>query len=644
MVFKRAGDIISLDNEKAGALVMSTSLENYGSTSTDPVRMFARRDAFRTVAEAIAQGIAAVPFDEYEDHATEGRRKVGAHETALSRVLHAPKPRVGQYRFVEALQLDYVLHDRWAFLVEITDAGEYIWHRLPARDIRFAVDGHLTITHVVVWKGTSRELVIPIEFCVFDVGYDPEPSGGYTKGYPIANSLEASAAELDFGSAYRRSLLTGGPKVPMYIQRPAEAPDWIKNGGRQRFIDSFKGFSAERAGEVPVLEDGMKLVDAPQLDVNGIAYRETRLAAQIEFAIAMHYPPELIGYRPGNHSNLEALREQLYIDVLGGKIIAFRQALNLGLRDAGLLPDGHYIEENLGARLASAPDKQASILQTQVGAPVRSVNEARRMLNLPPVPGGDDLIVPLNVTKGGLASPTDTAPKTLAIEAPHAKALTPGTVREAVSVQTARFDVELRAAFARQAARVTKSLGSSSSPGALADAFDDVLEDMELLSVLMPHMYALAVTGAAPVLAAYDPESEGFDPQVMLPWLRKAAEATARRLNTATLAKLAVAVFDDEWTQAVDRVFSELGTSTAPRWSSTLATACVSFGSADVAKSAGLKRKQWKASPGSERHTHLDGETVAADALFSNGLRYPGDQTGESGEVFGCSCAVVWLP
>jgi hypothetical protein len=37
-------------------------------------------------------------------------------------------------------------------------------------------------------------------------------------------------------------------------------------------------------------------------------------------------------------------------------------------------------------------------------------NEARARLNLPHLEGADDLIVPLNVTQGGQASPTDSAP------------------------------------------------------------------------------------------------------------------------------------------------------------------------------------------------------------------------------------------
>lgn len=40
-------------------------------------------------------------------------------------------------------------------------------------------------------------------------------------------------------------------------------------------------------------------------------------------------------------------------------------------------------------------------------------------------------------------------------------------------------------------------------------------------------------------------------------------------------------------------------------------------------------------------HRHLDGETVALDREFSNGLKYPGDPDGAGSEVYNCRCTMV---
>jgi SPP1 gp7 family putative phage head morphogenesis protein len=42
-----------------------------------------------------------------------------------------------------------------------------------------------------------------------------------------------------------------------------------------------------------------------------------------------------------------------------------------------------------------------------------------------------------------------------------------------------------------------------------------------------------------------------------------------------------------------------------------------------------------------ESHAELDGETVPIDEPFSNGLMYPGDETGPPEEVINCACTLV---
>ena len=63
-----------------------------------------------------------------------------------------------------------------------------------------------------------------------------------------------------------------------------------------------------------------------------------------------------------------------------------------------------------------------------------------------------------------------------------------------------------------------------------------------------------------------------------------------------------------------------------------------------AAEDMGVKvQKRWVATKdGRTRHSHrrLDGETVAWDAKFSNGCRYPGDPRGKPAEVYNCRCTM----
>lgn len=642
----RTGDVLrfGLDDPKAGALVLSTSLADFGSpTSTDPIAMFAARDAFRTVSEAIASGIASVPFNVYERNDELGRRKLTGSDDRVAAALESPYVGATQFRLVEALQLDMVLHDRWAVFLNENAAGELELLRLPARFVRFAIDGFRRVTDVVLKHPSgdkNRDAFIPPELCLFDYGYDPEAKAGETAGYPLSHTLRGSATELDKGMRFRELLLAGGPKVPMWIHRPAEAGDWIRNGGRARFLETFKAYGNEKAGEVPLLEDGMELRATPQLATKDINYAELRKAAQLEFCISLHYPPELIGYREGTLSNVEAYREQLYVDVLGGRITAFRQALNTGLRRAGLLEDDRYVEENLGARLASTPEKQASLLQTQVGAPVLTRNEARGLLNRSKVPGGDELITPMNVTVGGLASPTDTTGgRELLAREPRTKAIGPAA---AAPTQQARFADALAAALRAQGTRVKAALGSDSSPGSLEEAWNRDLEDRALAAVIYAHAAQLAATGADDVLARYNPEGTGFKADAMLPWLSKAAGGIAHEINAGTEASLVRAMFSgEEWATGVAELFEQRASSGAQLWAATVATTALSFGANDAAVVSGCNRKSWRASAG-DRHSALDGESVPIGSLFSNGSRYPGDPSLPPAEQAGCSCRVEY--
>jgi hypothetical protein len=643
-VIGTSGDIIMLTEPRASGLIVNPGFpSSYRKQNTDPVRLFAKLDAFRTVAEAIAQGISSVPFNVYERDTKNGRRKLAAEEDAVAAALEDGGGR-GQFRFIEALQLDYVLHDRWAFLPMYDAAGRLEFVRLPGRRISFALDDLERITHVVLFNSRGQELPIPIDRVVFDVGYDPSAgANGRTVGYGISNSLEQAAIELEKGAAFRDSMLEGGPRVPMYISRPVDAPAWIKNGERGRFTEEFREYSTTRAGQTPILEDGMELKAAPRIDTASVEYRETRLAAQVEISIAMHYPPELIGYREGNFNSIDALKEQLYVETLGGKIIAFRQSLNIGLRRCDFLDDDRYIEENLAVRLASTPEKQASVLQTQTGAPIRTRNEARKLLNLPPIEGGDALIVPLNVIAGGLASPTDTGPKAAlpalhqrrAIEPTHTKAETYGDRLERA------FSAALATHFAGQESRVLAALGSESSPAALDVSFDAERENASLADLIYAHSFGLAAVGASSVLESYPAE---FEPERMLAWLRKAAEGDAASLNAATSRKLAVAIFGTDWPAEAAAVFAALRSEGPDKFATTIATASINFGASDAARVAGLGLKTWHANSADSRHADLDGQTVAVGDLFSNGGRWPGDPVLGSAENLWCHCRVEFSP
>jgi hypothetical protein len=72
----------------------------------------------------------------------------------------------------------------------------------------------------------------------------------------------------------------------------------------------------------------------------------------------------------------------------------------------------------------------------------------------------------------------------------------------------------------------------------------------------------------------------------------------------------------------------------------TAATEARSFGGHDAAQASGLGRKTWRTTSADPRaeHAAMNGQTVAMDEFFSNGLRWPGDGFGDADETVNCRC------
>lgn len=403
--FDRRGDIISTDNEKAGALTMSVPLLDYFRT-TDPVSLWNDQAAIRTVIGAIAKDVASIPFHVYRKDKDGHRER--SRDSLLAKTMESPIPGRGQSRWIEQLVLDMAIFDRWGVIKLHKDDRVTLGH-LPAHLVSILTDYFGVPEKLALSADKDHQpKLIPIDDVAFDVGPTPLPSKNL-RGAPRLVTLAGLADELDLAADWRSKVLANGAWVPAVIERPVDAPAW-DDASFERFKESFKNYrsSGGQAGGTPILEDGMSLKKADVFDPKDFDTAEMRQVTLLEACLLFHYPPELIGARAGTYSNIESFREQKYVDTLGSWVTNLEQALNAGLAD--LAEDGEFIEANVDAKLRGAFAEQAQILQTSTGRPWMTTNEARKLRNLPPIDGGDDLVTPLNVTIGGLANPRDTGP------------------------------------------------------------------------------------------------------------------------------------------------------------------------------------------------------------------------------------------
>src|SRR5690606_2020914 len=131
---------------------------------------------------------------------------------------------------------------------------------------------------------------------------------------------------------YRRDLWARGARVSGVVLR--DKP-WSSPKARDRFISGWREFSAGGAkeGGTGLLEDGMKYEKLDAWSPVDVAALEGRRLSDIEVASFFHVPPELVGARQGNYSNMDLFRQMLYGPTLNPDITGWEQAVNAGLVD-----------------------------------------------------------------------------------------------------------------------------------------------------------------------------------------------------------------------------------------------------------------------------------------------------------------------
>ncbi|TDC02607.1 phage portal protein [Micromonospora fluostatini] len=619
-------------------------LSEYAARDVSAHTVWKTQPSVRKVVDFIARNVASVPFHLYERASDTDRRRVVDHPLAAT--LRAPRPRLTPFRFWHAIVVDWMIYDRWCAAKVPTDDGGLHLVRIPARRFRLKADALDAPTAVKIRNQHGRFEEFPVEDFVFDHGYAGRGANGTSPMQTLRDLLDEQREAV----AYRRQVWANGARVPLVIKRPAGAPDWNKNGGRDRFIASWRRFlrGGGREGGTPLLEDGMEPVKVDAFSPRDAEDLQGRQLTDVEVAAAYHIAPELVGARAGNYANVDAFRQSLWNTALGPYILPLEQVTNVMLTsDFG--DPRLYVEAHVDAKLRGSFLEQAQYLQSAVGAPYMVRNEARSRLNLPAIEGGDELVTPLNVVTGGLASPRDTAPKRARRRG--MKADRPDDLadfdRESAGLATA-----LTAYAQRQADALLDRLGEKTDgPPDLWAVWgaEQPEREQQLAALVLSWALRLAAVGAWEVLALWNPDGDGWSEDVMTAWLAKAAAAHAHEVeqggyDAATAAITAASGNPDQtWSDALRTALAAWVTRAATH-AATVATEARSFGGHDAARASGLATKTWRTRSSNPRPSHavLDGQTVGVDDVFGNGGRWPGDPALRTDEKANCKCTVTY--
>ena len=393
--------------EGAGAVVGSdaqwpSDVDFYGWANG----VYCREYAVRVVSDFIIRNIASLPFKVYRR--TAGGDPVEVSDGPLADLMRRPStlPGMTRYRFLSATLRDMLMEDKWLAVLTLK-SDRWTLRRIPTDCYRLTGNRFGEITGVDIsgdGTATSVHYDLPDPRVMLDVGF----VDGFKFGDSVTGVLRPLLSEARAMASYRRNLASHGVQAPAYVFRPKEMP-WESQEDYDDFVQGLRNYIAGGGSEGgwPVLKDGMEFRSLDNVfkpvDMNDL---EARDRINIAVCNAFQVSPENVGFRSGTNSNIAAFAEKLWNVELMPYIVALEEALNLSLPDAVGQPDC-YIKANIDAKLRGTTAEQYQALSTATGRPFMTTNQARRILDMPGVEGGDELITPLNVATGGQPSPQD---------------------------------------------------------------------------------------------------------------------------------------------------------------------------------------------------------------------------------------------
>ena len=633
---------------------ISISSESYPVVDGLSARqLYATQANLHAVVSFLSDSVAQLPLKVYTRKGETDR--VRDRDSVAAKLLWRPNADQTEYELIEALMTElYLMGVGVLWLLPDADSPSGYQLRIIPRDwIQDTISETNYAPSVlrVNAAGSGKIIEIPKkEFVMFRM-YNPGNPGGYQS--PIA-ALRQTLYEQVQADKFRTDVWRSSGRFNAYVTRPKDVQPW-DDEQRKKFITAFReawGQGGENAGKMPLLEDGME-IKPYQFNAKEAQYAETKQLSREDVAAAYHINPGLIWHsQTQTYASAKDNARALYADCLGPVIQMLQQRINSFLLPKIGADPNTYVEFDLTEKLKGSFEERAAILQASVGGAWLTRNEARADNNLPPIDGGDQLIVPLNVIEGGQASPQDThmdEQKSIAslklgnIKLPHAcecqecKA-DPVQIKAASSQEEEdRMAKTLLEFFKRQAASVLPKIGAGS------EWWDEDRWNEELADDIEPILDDIADQHGSEAAKAIGCK---YNTEQTRAWLRKCAEGRATAINSTTRKRLedAIEAGDEENTPAhVFDVRNSDSEKVGRKLALDIAGWAIVVEAVNQARQQGVEakiQKRWvTGSNPRPEHAAMDGEVVDIDDEFSNGCSWPGDDNGDPDTTCGCNCS-----
>ena len=618
----------------------------------DARRLYATQANLHAVVSFLSDSIAQLPLKVYTRKGETDRER--DRNSVAAKLLWRPNADQTAYELINGLASELFLMGVGVLWL-LPDADSESRYQLRIIPREWIVDQKGETKYApdvlrVMATGNGSIIEIPREEFVMFRMYNPGNPGGYQS--PIA-ALRQTLTEQVQADKFRTDIWKSSGRFNAFITRPKDVQQWDEEQ-RKKFITAFRqawGSGGANTGKMPLLEDGME-IKPYQFNAKEAQYAETKQLSREDVAAAYHINPGLIWHsQTQTYASAKDNARALYADCLGPVIQMLQQRINSFLLPMiGADPDT-YVEFDLTEKLKGSFEERANIIQSSVGGPWMTRNEARADNNLPPIDGGDELIVPLNVIEGGQASPQDThmdEQKSFRIDL---KTLRPklgcgcsNCKSDAIRIKAVSSEEEdermadiLKRFFERQAASLLPKIGAG------ADWWDEDRWDAELADDIEPAMDDIADRHGKETAEVIGTK---YHTDQTRAWLRACAEGRAKAINSTTRKRLedAIEAEDEEKTPAhVMEVRESDSEKVGSKLARDIAGWAIVVEAINQARQQGFEadvQKQWitGTNPRPE-HAAMNGQTVGIDDIFSNGCSWPGDDGGDPDTTCGCNCS-----
>ena len=615
-------------------------------------QLYNTQDNLAAVVNFLANSVAQLPIKVYKRGNGDDRQR--DRDSVAAKLLYQPNSDQTEFEFIRGLITEYMVFGCvYTWLLPDSDSQSGWQMRIIPTDWVQTTEKTNSYgpERIVVTSTTGNSIEIPrsefIRFCT----YSPGNPGGYVS--PISALRQTLEEQIQAGR-FRRELWKSSGRLNAQIIRPKDVQPWSEET-RKRWVEAFReawGAGGSKAGSIPLMEDGMEIKPF------STSFKEQQWVESVKLsresvAAAYRINPSLVWHTDSQtYASSKDNARALYAECLGPDLQMIQQRINAFLLPMIGADPGTYVEFDLTEKLKGNFEERASILQSSVGGPWLTRNEARRDNNLPPIEGGDELIVPMNVVAGGQASPTDTHMNQYAAAVPCkcGKHLKAAEEEEDVEIVTgAKVSQKEQDEVGELLEKFFKRQQKSIAPkiGADAEWWNADRWNKELADDLEPVLDGIADRHGSAVAKAIGTE---YVTEQTTAYLRAMAEGRADAINGETRKKLQQvmddAEEDEDLNEAVNHEFEKRSGVDAMMLGTMLAKTVAGWSAEEAdrqAKDQGSRKqvyKEWITGPNARAsHQLMDGERVPIDEPFSNGADWPGDDTLDPEESCGCNCS-----